>query len=33
MNRNRDIMDQVKRYEEEFMESTYPDEAPFFPLA
>lgn len=33
MNADKDIMDQIKRYAEKFMEKEYPDEAPYFPIA
>lgn len=33
MNTDKDIMDQIKRYAEKFMEKEYPDEAPYFPIA
>ncbi len=33
MNMNKDILDRVKRYAEEFVEKEYPDEAPYFDIA
>ena len=33
MNMNKDILDRVKRYAEEFVEREYPDEAPYFDIA